>query len=56
MIYGTAGYTAISVYEKHGISPEQGEIVVTGSTEVLEALYCFFQLNDSTGKSSETDF
>ena len=35
MIYGTAGYTAaLSVHalQKHGITPEQGEIVVTGST------------------------
>ena len=33
MIYGTAGYTAaLSVHalQKHGITPEQGEIVVTG--------------------------
>ena len=35
MIFGTAGYTAaLSVHalQKHGITPEQGEIVVTGST------------------------
>jgi acrylyl-CoA reductase (NADPH) len=35
MIYGTAGFTAaLSVYrlEQHGVTPDQGEILVTGAT------------------------
>lgn len=35
MIYGTGGYTAaLSVHAliKHGVTPDQGEVVVTGST------------------------
>jgi len=35
MVYGTAGFTAaLSVYkmEQHGVTPDQGEILVTGAT------------------------
>ena len=65
MIYGTAGYTAaLSVHalQKHGITPEQGEIVVTGSTggvgsiSVLLLSNLGYDVVASTGKSSETDF
>ena len=65
MIYGTAGYTAaLSVHalQKHGIAPEQGEIVITGSTggvgsiSVLLLSNLGYDVVASTGKSSETDF
>ncbi len=65
MIYGTAGFTAaLSVHAllKHGITPEQGEIVVTGSTggvgsiSVLLLSNLGYDVVASTGKSSETDF
>ena len=65
MIYGTAGYTAaLSVHalQKHGITPEQGEIVVTGSTggvgsiSVLLLSNLGYDVVASTGKSSESDF
>ena len=65
MIYGTAGYTAaLSVHalQKHGITPEQGEIVVTGSTGGVGSISVVLLSNlgydvvASTGKSSETDF
>lgn len=65
MIFGTAGYTAaLSVHalQKHGITPEQGEIVVTGSTggvgSVAVALlsHLGYTVVASTGKKEETDF
>jgi len=65
MIYGTAGYTAaLSVHalQKHGITPDQGEIIVTGSTggvgsiSVLLLSNLGYDVLASTGKSSETDF
>ena len=65
MIFGTAGYTAaLSVHalQKHGITPEQGEIVVTGSTggvgSVSVALlsHLGYSVVASTGKKEETDF
>ena len=65
MIYGTAGYTAaLSVHalQKHGITPKQGEIVVTGATggvgsiSVLLLSNLGYDVVASTGKSSETDF
>ena len=65
MIFGTAGYTAaLSVHalQKHGITPEQGEIVVTGSTggvgSVSVALlsHLGYTVVASTGKKEETDF
>jgi putative YhdH/YhfP family quinone oxidoreductase len=65
MIYGTAGYTAaLSVHalQKHGITPEQGEIVVTGSTggvgciSVVLLAGLGYNVVASTGKIHETDF
>ena len=65
MIYGTAGYTAaLSAHalEKHGVTPEQGEIAVTGSTggvgSVAVALLAHLGYNvvASTGKKDETEF
>ena len=65
MIFGTAGYTAaLSVHalQKHGITPEQGEIVVTGSTggvgSVSVALlsHLGYSVVASTGKKEENDF
>ena len=65
MIYGTAGFTAaLSVHAllKHGITPEQGEIVVTGSTggvgsiSVLLLSNLGYDVVASTGKSSENNF
>ena len=65
MIYGTAGYTAaLSVHalQKYGVTPEQGEIAVTGSTggvgSVAVALLAHLGYNvvASTGKKDETEF
>lgn len=65
MIYGTAGYTAaLSAHalQKHGVTPEQGEIAVTGSTggvgSVAVALLAHLGYNvvASTGKKDETEF
>lgn len=65
MIYGTAGFTAaLSIYalQKHGISPDDGQIVVTGATggvgSVSVALIAFlgYSVVASTGKMDETDF
>ena len=65
MIYGTAGYTAaLSVHalQKHGVTPEQGEIAVTGSTggvgSVAVGLLAHLGYNvvASTGKKDETEF
>jgi len=65
MIYGTAGYTAaLSVHalQKYGVTPEQGEIAVTGSTggvgSVAVGLLAHLGYNvvASTGKKDETEF
>jgi len=65
MIYGTAGYTAaLSVHAllKHGVTPDQGEVVVTGSTggvgSVSVALLSNLGYNvvAATGKTEETEF
>ncbi|HIA56475.1 MAG TPA: acryloyl-CoA reductase [Deltaproteobacteria bacterium] len=65
MIYGTAGYTAaLSAHalQKHGVTPEQGEIAVTGSTggvgSVAVGLLAHLGYNvvASTGKKDETEF
>ncbi|MBG56153.1 MAG: oxidoreductase [Deltaproteobacteria bacterium] len=65
MIFGTAGFTAalsVNALQNHGITPEQGEIVVTGSTggvgsiSVLLLSNLGYDVVASTGKSSETDF
>ena len=65
MIYGTAGYTAaLSVHAllKHGVTPDQGEVVVTGSTggvgSVSVALLSNlgYKVVAATGKTEETEF
>ena len=65
MIYGTAGYTAalsVDALQKHGVNPEDGEIVVTGSTggvgSVSVALlsHLGYTVAASTGKKEESEF
>ena len=64
-IYGVAGFTAalsVDALQKHGIGPEDGEIVVTGSTggvgSVSVALLSHLGYNvvASTGKKEEREF
>ena len=64
-IYGVAGFTAalsVDALQKHGVSPEQGEIVVTGSTggvgSVSVALLSLlgYTVVASTGKKEESEF
>ncbi|MDP6886781.1 MAG: oxidoreductase [SAR324 cluster bacterium] len=64
-IYGVAGFTAalsVDALQKHGISPEDGEVVVTGSTggvgSVSVALLSHLGYNvvASTGKKEEREF
>ncbi len=65
MIYGTAGYTAalsVHLLEQNGVSPDQGEAVVTGSTggvgSVSVALLAKagFSVIAATGKPQEEAF
>ena len=65
MAIGTAGYTAslcVDALLQHGVSPDQGEILVTGATggvgTVAIALLTAagFKVAASTGKSSEEQF
>jgi acrylyl-CoA reductase (NADPH) len=65
MAIGTAGYTAslcVDALLKHGVSPDQGEILVTGATggvgSVAIALLkkAGFDVVAATGKSSETAY
>ena len=65
MILGTAGYTAalsVDALQKHGVNPEDGEIVVTGSTggvgSVSVALlsHLGYTVAASTGKKKEREF
>jgi putative YhdH/YhfP family quinone oxidoreductase len=65
MIYGTAGYTAaLSVHAllKHGVTPDRGEVIVTGSTggvgSVSVALLSNlgYKVVAATGKKEETEF
>ena len=65
MVYGTAGFTAalsVNALQKHGVSPEQGEIVVTGSTggvgSISVALLSHLGYNvvAATGKTNETEY
>jgi acrylyl-CoA reductase (NADPH) len=65
MAIGTAGYTAslcVDALLKHGVKPDQGEILVTGSTggvgSVAIALLtkAGFVVAASTGKASEGDY
>lgn len=62
MIYGTAGFTAaLSVYrlERHGLSPERGDVVVTGATGgvgsmgVMMLARSGYRVTASTGKLGE---
>ena len=64
-IYGVAGFTAalsVDALQKHGVSPEQGEIAVTGSTggvgSVSVALLSLlgYTVVASTGKKEESEF
>ena len=64
-IYGVAGFTAalsVDALQKYGVSPEQGEIVVTGSTggvgSVSVALLSLlgYTVVASTGKKEESEF
>jgi len=64
-IYGVAGFTAalsVDALQKHGVSPDQGEIVVTGSTggvgSVSVALISLlgYTVVASTGKKEESEF
>ena len=64
-IYGVAGFTAalsVDALQKHGVNPEDGEIVVTGSTggvgSVSVALLSHLGYNvvASTGKKEEIEF
>ena len=64
-IYGVAGFTdalSVDALQKHGVSPEQGEIVVTGSTggvgSVSVALLSLlgYTVVASTGKKEESEF
>ena len=64
-IYGVAGFTAalsVDALQKHGVNPEHGEIVVTGSTggvgSVSVALLSLlgYTVVASTGKKEESEF
>ena len=64
-IYGVAGFTAalsVDSLQKYGVNPEQGEIVVTGSTggvgSVTVALLSLlgYTVVASTGKKEESEF
>lgn len=65
MAIGTAGYTAmlcVLALERHGVTPQKGEIIVTGATggvgsvavSVLSKLG--YTVVASTGKTSESDY
>jgi acrylyl-CoA reductase (NADPH) len=65
MVIGTAGYTAslcVDALLAHGISPDQGEILVTGATggvgSVVIALLSAagFKVAAATGKPSESEY
>jgi len=65
MAIGTAGYTAmlcIQALERHGVAPEQGEVLVTGASggvgSVAIALLAKrgFRVVASTGKLAESDY
>lgn len=65
MVYGTAGFTAaLSVFkmEEHGVSPEAGEVLVTGATggvgSVASAILAKsgYRVVASTGKLDKTQF
>jgi len=65
MIYGTAGFTAalsISALERHGVTPDQGQILVTGATGGVGSLavgllaQIGYQVVAATGKMEQAGF
>jgi acrylyl-CoA reductase (NADPH) len=65
MIVGTAGYTAslcVEALVKHGVRPDQGEVLVTGATggvgsfAVALLVKAGFKVAALTGKTSEADY
>ncbi|WP_041053675.1 acrylyl-CoA reductase family protein [Jeotgalibacillus campisalis] len=65
MIYGTAGFTAaLSIHrlEANGVSPDQGEVLVTGASGGVGSMAVAmlskrgYQVVASTGKQEETDY
>ncbi|HUB84277.1 MAG TPA: MDR family oxidoreductase, partial [Rhizomicrobium sp.] len=65
MIVGTAGYTAslcVEALVKQGVTPEQGEVLVTGATggvgsfAVALLAHAGFKVAAVTGKTSEADY
>ena len=65
MAIGTAGYTAslcVDALEKHGVTPDKGEVLVTGASggvgSVAIALlsHLGFKVVASSGKASEADY
>jgi len=65
MIYGTAGFTAaLSVYEmeEHGVTPDMGEVLVTGATGGVGSVACAILAKSgygvvaSTGKADQKEF
>ncbi len=65
MTYGTAGFTAaLSVYrlERHGLTPDRGDVVVTGATGgvgsmgVMMLARSGYKVVASTGKLAEEDY
>jgi len=65
MIYGTAGFTAalsLSALEKHGIAPDQGQILVTGATGGVGSLAvgllarAGYEVVAATGKMDQAGF
>jgi len=65
MIYGTAGFTAaLSVYkmEEYGVTPDMGEVLVTGATGGVGSVACAilaksgYSVVASTGKADQREF
>jgi putative YhdH/YhfP family quinone oxidoreductase len=65
MIYGTAGFTAalsISALERQGITPDQGQILVTGATGGVGSLavgllaHAGYEVVAATGKLDQAEF
>jgi len=65
MAIGTAGYTAmlcVLALEKHGLSPQKGEVLVTGATGGVGSVaisllsHKGYSVTASTGKGSESDY
>lgn len=65
MIYGTAGFTAaLSVYkmEEYGVTPDMGEVLVTGATGGVGSVACAilaragYSVVASTGKTDQKEF